>query len=182
MDDWGNLIGYLVQVRDRLHSYDPVVFPDTIPHVGATEEQLAAAEGRIGRPLDPLHRELLSYANGWPDFFQSVDLLSTEQIGSDGEWIVGHQLLEVLYESAGYPLDWPKLEDVYLMASKQGAGRTKMVVWRTGPTSPDGGHPVIWWDDADDDRFADVHEFLLAVIQYSKNRLIRAGGTLPEEG
>ena len=53
MDDSGDLIGFSVQMRERLNAYDPVIRPMTIPHVGVTEEQLAAAEARLGRRIDP---------------------------------------------------------------------------------------------------------------------------------
>lgn len=38
------------------------------PNPGATEAQLEAMEGRLGRSLDPIYRSFLKTANGWPQF------------------------------------------------------------------------------------------------------------------
>ncbi len=101
MDDWGDLIGYSVQMRLRLRLrlrlHGPVLNDMSIPHLGATTEELDAAEARLGHPLDPLHRELLSYGNGWESFFVYTDLFSTDEIGQGPRWSEELEMTQIRY-------------------------------------------------------------------------------------
>ena len=79
---WPNLIAQMGTLRRQVHEVNDI-FPATLPHLAATEDQLTAAEARLGHPLDPQHREFLSYGNGWPDFYLGSSLLGTDELGRD---------------------------------------------------------------------------------------------------
>ncbi|WP_188037349.1 alpha/beta hydrolase [Actinotalea sp. JY-7885] len=64
----------------------PEIYPLTIPHVAASDQQLAAAEERLGHALDPLHRQLLTFANGRSQMFVHTDLHSAGELGGRGIW------------------------------------------------------------------------------------------------
>lgn len=82
---WQELLDRFVAQRRRLADHDEFS-PLTLPEPGATEEQLCAAEARLGHPLDPHYREFLSVANGWDEYFISSSLLGTEDIGTGSRW------------------------------------------------------------------------------------------------
>ncbi len=46
-----------------------------IGHPGATEAQIAQAEGRLGRKLPPSYREFLKFSNGWGKTTDFIDKL-----------------------------------------------------------------------------------------------------------
>jgi len=171
MDDWPDLIGFAVQMRQRLNAYDPVVVPATIPHLGATEQQLAEAEERLGHPLDPLHSEMLSYANGWEDFVHLTDLYGTDEIGKGERWETSLEQLQLRYfpyEGATRLEDGePDPEELYIIAGKPDEGSAhQFLLWKTGPISLKGGHPVIWQAGYEIERYPDVHDLLLSLNQY----------------
>ncbi|WP_306357092.1 MULTISPECIES: SMI1/KNR4 family protein [unclassified Nocardia] len=85
---WRELVDGLVEQKRRLVTFGDHE-SDTMPKPGASEEQLRAAESRLGRRLDPQYRELLSVANGWDHFWISYSLLGTEDIGSGPRWESG---------------------------------------------------------------------------------------------
>ncbi|MFE3188158.1 SMI1/KNR4 family protein [Nocardia sp. NPDC059240] len=85
---WAELIDQMVAQKRRLVEFSEYE-SDTRPNPPATEEQLRAAEDRLGRSLDPQHRELLSVANGWEHFFISYSLLGTDDIGAGRRWEFG---------------------------------------------------------------------------------------------
>ncbi|MBV9013132.1 MAG: hypothetical protein JO272_13985 [Pseudonocardiales bacterium] len=62
----------MAQLRMQLGRIEPQVYPMTAPHVGAKPEQLVQAERRLRHPLDPFHREFLTYANDWWDRGQQL--------------------------------------------------------------------------------------------------------------
>ncbi|SUA79301.1 Uncharacterised protein [Nocardia otitidiscaviarum] len=80
---WRELVDGLVEQKRRLVTFGDHE-SDTMPKPGASEEQLRAAESRLGRRLDPQYRELLSVANGWDHFWISYSLLGTEDNGYSG--------------------------------------------------------------------------------------------------
>ncbi|WP_306359248.1 SMI1/KNR4 family protein [Nocardia sp. CC227C] len=85
---WRELVDGLAEQKRRLLAFGDYE-SDTMPKPGATEEQLRAAESRLGRRLDPQYRGLLSVANGWDHFWISFSLLGTEDIGSGPRWESG---------------------------------------------------------------------------------------------
>ncbi|MEV6279669.1 SMI1/KNR4 family protein [Nocardia sp. NPDC051832] len=94
---WEALIGDLVAQKRRLVSFRSYE-SDTMPNPGATEEQLCAAESRLGRPLDPQYRELLSVADGWDHFWISYSLLGTADICSGPRWEAGLMQAGIWFE------------------------------------------------------------------------------------
>jgi hypothetical protein len=85
---WTDEIVKALIVRQRLDELDVVpVWTYPLPHVAAGEDQLVAVEQSLGRPLDSQYREFLHTANGWPKFYQDVDLFGTRELReSPVEW------------------------------------------------------------------------------------------------
>lgn len=94
---WEELIGRMVAQKRRLVEFEEYE-TDSTPNAGATEEQLVAAEGRLGRPLDPQHRELLSVTDGWHHFTISYSLLGTGDLGVGHRWEFGVEQAEMWFD------------------------------------------------------------------------------------
>ncbi|MBV9139728.1 MAG: hypothetical protein JO115_02200 [Pseudonocardiales bacterium] len=170
---WPELIGFMAQLRMQLEQVKPRVYPMTAPHVGANPEQLVRAEQRLRHPLDPVYWEFLTYANGWPDYFQDVRLLGTEELGRGQLWDRGQQLLNTYFEDGpASPPDFPPRTDLELIA----VGTETIdihVLWITGPVT-DGGHPILWLAGEEIDRWANFHEYFRSIYAYLERALERA--------
>ncbi|BDD83664.1 hypothetical protein TPB0596_34270 [Tsukamurella pulmonis] len=78
---WRELIEAFEEQRERLVRIHPDLYAMSRPNPGATEEQLLAAEKRLGHPIPAQYCEFLTVANGWSEWNQDVALLSCDQIG-----------------------------------------------------------------------------------------------------
>lgn len=78
IEDWRPPIVEMVMAKRDLAEWDPKgIFPNHLPEVAATEEQISDAERALGVALDTEHRGFLSFADGWVCFHQYVTLLGT---------------------------------------------------------------------------------------------------------
>jgi hypothetical protein len=164
-EDWPELIGKSVLLRQRLHELDPDVNPYTIPHVGASQQDLAATETRLGFRLDSLHQQLLSHANGWDYFFNFTHLFSTEEVGADDRWHRSEELLNIFYTDGPIPTDFPSRHDIYCFCANPAETEDLFVVWKLGPVT-DGGRPVSWLTEEEVQRFPNMHEFMMSANEY----------------
>lgn len=162
---WDALIAHLGVARQKLTAASAEAFPFTVPHLAATPAQLEAAEARLGQPLDPLYRELLSYGNGWPQLVFNGDMLGTDDLGQGPRWAHGHALLD-LYYANGDTSELPDRDRVYpILVSPH--DNDVMVLRTDGPISR-GGHEVIWLGDDVVDRWENAFEWWLAMIELLK--------------
>lgn len=163
--NWKALLGEIGLARMRLDNTVPHIYPLTIPHVGATQAQVDAAGARLGHPLDAIHRELLTYANGWPELFVHTDLLSTEELGAPGMWTDTQDVIASVEEDwpPGYAPPASELETI-------GASRLTtdvFMVWREGPLTG-GGRPIIWFGSGQMiERWHNAADFMRSVLAYT---------------
>ncbi|GAB2568497.1 hypothetical protein GCM10027167_89640 [Nocardia heshunensis] len=100
--------GFIAQRERRARLMPELYAPPTRPRPGASEADLAAAEERLGRRLDPVHRQLLEVADGWPEFDGSRNLLGTADIGRSAAWGSAQEMIEIYAETAGDTMfGWP---------------------------------------------------------------------------
>lgn len=166
--DWRILLGEIGETRLRLTDAAPAVFPLSAPHLGASAEQVAEAETRLGTTLDPQHRALLLIANGWPDLLLEGRLLSTEELGQGPVWAAASERLDLLYrESATAELP-PRDELMPIFVSDYQPD--VFAIWTRGPQTNE-GHPVLWTAFELVDRWANVHEWWLALTAIAKRHL-----------
>jgi hypothetical protein len=94
VDDFANQLGVsleaLLATLYRLVRTDPTLDRFAIVNAGCSDDELVAAEQRIGRTLPPLHRFLLGLSNGGTlPFINSLSLFAAA-IPRESEWrIVG---------------------------------------------------------------------------------------------
>lgn len=159
---WDALLAHVNVARGRLAEVAPRVYPHTLPHVAAAPEQLGAAEARLGHPLDPLHRELLSYGNGWPHLVFAGDMLGTDDLGQGPRWRRAQELLDLYFDVCDTS-ELPARTELYPLFVSQHETDV-MVVRRDGPLTA-GGHEVMWLSSEVDGRWPNTLEWLLAVIE-----------------
>lgn len=78
---WRELIEAFLVQRERLVRIHPDLYEMSRPNPGATEEQLVAAEERLGFRIPAQYREFLTVANGWREWNQDTALLPCDEIG-----------------------------------------------------------------------------------------------------
>lgn len=139
---WDVLVDEMVVAAARLTQAALDAFAPTAPRPGASDASIAAAETRLGVPLDAQHEALLRCADGWESAFLGGDLLSAEQLGAGELWAGAQDSLDVFYaegDSAGWP---PRDELVPVHVSSHDID--VIAVWLGGPQTDD-GHPVVWF-------------------------------------
>lgn len=143
MHDWRPDIVRLVQVKQAMADADVVgLWEYHLPRVAATAESLQRVEETLDLLLDRAYREFLSYADGWPSFFQSIDLFGTDDLAGSPRMGIASQLLAAVepaaLEQAGL-CDVPLLpigatpvdRDLFVMPIMDGVQRPP-VVWLAG--------------------------------------------------
>ena len=140
-----------------------------LPRIAATEDELAAVEARIGEALDPIYREFLSYAGGWPAFFHDADLFGPEDFLGGAHFHHATEMLgfvdERVLSSAGFRRD----ELIPIAASREDLDL--FVITRRTTSTPG---IVIWLADSEIDRFRNFDEFFAAMVDYHRLDIERA--------
>lgn len=170
--DWRPEIVRLVEIKQAIFEADvQAVWEYHFPKVAATADQMAAAEAHLGVRLDPGYREFLSYANGWPSFFQSVDLFGTDDLAGGPRLEVANQMLDaiepVVFEHAGLE----RAGVVPIAATTVDLDLFVMPV-RDGRQVP----PVVWLAGYEIDRFQLFEDYVLAMIEYNARELAKMTG------
>lgn len=167
MRDWRPDIVRLVQIKQAIHEADAAgLWEYHLPRVAATQEDIEAAETDLGVELDAGYRELLQFANGWPSFFQTVDLFGTDDLRGGPRLEIARQMLDAvepvvfaqsrLERDALIPIAASTVDlDIFVMP---------VVDRRQVP-------PVVWIAGYEIDRFPTVEDYVLAMIEYNTRDL-----------
>ncbi|MEO5965933.1 MAG: SMI1/KNR4 family protein [Candidatus Limnocylindrales bacterium] len=165
--DWRPDIARLIQIKQAIAAADTNgVWEFHLPKVAATPDEIAAVELDLDVQLDAGYRNFLRYANGWPSFFQSVDLFGTADLAGGPRMGVTRRMLEslepVVLEQGGHlgsqliPIAATAVDlDMFVMKSVAGH-QEPTVVWLAGN--------VI-------DQFECFEDYVLAMIEYNAREL-----------
>lgn len=152
---WPVGLGIAIGTQAQIEEFDPEqTFKGTIPRMKATEEDVAAFETERGERLPSSYREFLLHADGWEQFYFTVDLFGIQELRGAGGWQHAQNLLtsydaeEVLEES--------ELEVTDLLPVAAGQGNDLIVVVREG--RPNAGLTV-WFDGGEYGRYDDFGDF-----------------------
>jgi len=167
--DWKTEIAIAWRVQEYLQQLDrDGIWEYHLPRVAAGEDELVRAEGTLQLHLDQKFRTFLTFANGWPDFFQSVDLFGTVELISSPLMRRANDALkeyvDVLWDEYDLTLD-----DV-LPIAKSKHDLDIFVIVR--PSRPNSGQ-VIWLAGSHFESFPDFNEFFLSMVDYNRLRLER---------
>ena len=169
---WPDLIGWFVLIKEEIAEREPSgPYTYVPPRLGASAELLADVERQLGVPLDPQHREFLGYADGWPEFSISVQLLGTADLLGDARE-TARERLELL--RSPQDTDW-ELSQV-LPVGLAMDDRDVVVVGQQG--TPLAGQ-VLWFTGTDVERFPDFRSWYLTQLEWYQTVLerLRATGT-----
>lgn len=165
--DWRPAIVRMVEIKQAIFEVDSEgVWEFHLPKVAATAGDLAEVERDLGWRLDADYREFLGYANGWPSFFQSVDLFGTGDLEGGPRMEIAQQMLAAVepnvLEAAGF-------RDVPLIPIAASAVDLDLFVMPVvgGQQAP----PVVWLAGYEVDRFKSFEDFVLAMIEYNAREL-----------
>ncbi|MFF2555538.1 hypothetical protein ACFVUS_31340 [Nocardia sp. NPDC058058] len=164
-DRWLDLLERFAEQKRRLREAGDLE-EDSHPNTGATQAQLVAAEQRLGRPLDPQHRELLSVADGWGYFNLFYSLLGTAEIGVGARWASGVESARIWFETE----EWDEeigartdAEDYHqLVTSDNGYFSTAFVFVGESASLPTGS--VVQLPPEDNDTYPDLYSYLTAKV------------------
>jgi hypothetical protein len=164
--DWRRLIVQMVGVKQEVAQVDREhLWQFRLPAVAANERDIGGAEAALGESIDPQYRSFLKYANGWPSFYQTVDLFGTADLTGSR---YGHAL-EMLDNLEDAILDRSKIgrQDVIPIAAT--AVDLDLFVM-TRMSSPKPGQ-VIWFAGQEIDRYENFGEFYLAMLECNRREL-----------
>lgn len=165
--DWRPEIVRMVQIKQAIAEADVQgLWEFHLPRVAATPERLAALEAALGIRLDPEYREFLGYADGWPSFFQSVDLFGVDDLAGGPRMDVSRQMLAAVEPAV---LERAGLHAVHLLPIAATTVDLDLFVMPVvdGTQKP----PVVWLAGYEIDRFESFEEFFLAMIEYNAREL-----------
>lgn len=162
--DWSELLGSLMSIRRQETDVDVLL---TTPHLPADESALSGAEVRLGRLLDPQHRQLLASANGWPSMTSDVTLLGAADLGAGELWNTASAVLDKFY-AVGAPEGMPAREALIPIAVGVESA-TVVVVWTNGPVTDD-GHTVLWLFDGRGEAFENTWRWVVALVEREQQR------------
>jgi hypothetical protein len=164
--DWKQRIAVMALVKQKLAEVDTEgLWEHRLPRVAASQERLREVEAHLGEALDPSYRDFLRHADGWPAFYQTVDLFGSDDLlGGDrfrhaeemlgyaeDEQHAGRGLRRDLLPIAASPVDL----DLFVMTRR---------------SSPQPG-TVIWLAGSEIDRFPGFDEYFLAMIDYNRTEV-----------
>lgn len=168
--DWRPEIVQMVRLKQAISEADVEgLWEFHLPKVAATSDEIARHEALVGFQLDPDYAAFLCYANGWPSFFQSVDLFGTD----DGPRMeVARQMIAAVepavLEQAG--LDAAQLLPIAATMVDQDVFVMPVVDGQLVP-------PVVWLAGYEIDRFKSFEDYVLAMIEYNGRELANLTGT-----
>jgi hypothetical protein len=165
IDDWPSEIVVAVIVRQHLAAVDDL-YEYPLPEVAASEDLLVTYE-RSNGALDPRYREFLTFANGWPNLLQEIDLFGTEQL-------LGAAPMESVEEGIAAVGDVSE-HIGYHLADMQpiGGSASQTDIWLIGRPGYPGAGRVLWFWGSDYEDFENFDEFYLAMVDHNRLTLQR---------
>lgn len=162
---WPVLIGTMGLVKEKINSEDPEQLADfTIPRLKATEDQIRAAEERLGEPLPASYREFLLHANGWDCFHWTLDLFGTEDLTAGPRHEAAAETLAI-YDDAGTLEELGLTMDQVIPIGVATHGNDLVLLIREGYS--DAGK-VSWLDGEEIDRFDNFAHYFTSMIEYQR--------------
>jgi hypothetical protein len=165
--DFSTAIAQACVVKQQTMELDKrKIWPYHLPQPAVTDEQILRAEQYLGHPIDARHKVFLKCANGWPAFYQTVDLFGTTDLIGGPRNECGEFLLSCLDQSVLKRSGLARCELLPLAATK--SDRDLFVITRPNSSSPG---MVIWFAGEEIDRFVNFDEYFLAMCEYNSNEL-----------
>lgn len=176
--DWAKEIADMAFVKSEIAKADQQkIWPYSLPRVATQPQRIADVEGQLGFLLDKDYKEFLLHADGWPAFYQSVDLFGTpELLGKERMQLAQHMLRQI--ESQVLATSGVALADLLPIAV------TQLDLDLFVMTTPNSNRPgeIIWFAGSEVQRFASFAEFFLAMEDYNRRELAAIGDSPRSSG
>ncbi|WP_211841568.1 SMI1/KNR4 family protein [Rudaeicoccus suwonensis] len=157
----------LVLVKQALSEVDTKkLWYFRLPRIAASEETLRRVEAHLGESLDPQYREFLLHADGWPTFYQVVDLFGSGDLLGGGAALRGAEMLSYV-EDVALAASGLRREDLLPIAVS--ASDLDLFVMLTKSSTIPG--TVIWFAGSEVDRFPNFSEYFLAMTDYNREEV-----------
>lgn len=167
--DWKRRIVEMVAIKQEMRVADRrCLWHYHLPRVAATESQLLAAEKTLGEPIDQCFRRFLGFANGWPAFYQTVDLFGAGDLIGGELFECGQRMLGYLHEVALAESGFSREDLMPIAATPVDLDLFVMV----RPSRPKSG-TVVWFAGGEIDRFSNFDEFFASMVAYNRIGLSR---------
>lgn len=162
--DWKQRIIELVLVKQKLAELDTKgLWQYRLPSVAATEARLKSVEAHLGEALDPVYRAFLLHADGWPAFYQTVDLFGSDDLMGNDRWHHATEMLSYVEESV-LTLGGLRREELLPIAASP-VDLDLFVMTRRSAPQPG---MVVWLAGSEIDRFSTFDEYFLAMVDYNR--------------
>jgi len=162
--DWKQRIVDLVLVKQKLAEVDTRgLWEHRLPAVAATEAKLRTVEAHIGEALDPSYRAFLLHADGWPAFYQTIDLFGSDDLMGGPRFEHAVEMLNYV-EDEVFIVSGLVRGDLLPIAASQ-ADLDLFVIARGSATRPG---VVVWLAGYEIDRFPSFDEYMLAMVDYNR--------------
>jgi hypothetical protein len=156
----------LLKIKSAIFEIDNgKLWPYHLPKVAATEEELLSLESVLKTNLDQEYRSFLNLANGWPGFYQTVDLFGTNELLDQKAYSGFQEQLKAGLEfnsSSEFSLE----DAIIIAATKEDLD---MFLLTTEKNHAPGR--VIWFAGEIVDIFSSFNEFYLSMISYNLKEL-----------
>jgi SMI1 / KNR4 family (SUKH-1) len=162
--DWKQRIAQLVLVKQKLAELDTKgLWQYRLPAVAATEAKLKSVEQRLGEALDPAYRAFLLHADGWPAFYQTVDLFGSDDLAGGDRLHRAADMLSYVEEDVLTRGDLRREELLPIAASA--VDLDLFVLTKRSAALPGA---VVWLAGYEIDRFPSFDEYFMAMIDYNR--------------
>ena len=164
MTDWKSRIVQLVLVKEGIAEVDTKgLWEHHLPAVAATESRLRAVEARLAEPLDPSYRAFLLHADGWPAFYQTVNLFGSDDLIGRRHGLRAAEVLSYVDEAVLIQGDLRREELLPIAVSD--IDLDLFVMTRRSSSQPG---MVVWLAGSEIDRFPGFDEYFLAMVDFNR--------------
>jgi hypothetical protein len=165
--DFSVAIGAAWKIRQQMMERDHrKLWSYHLPELAATDEQIVEAEQHLGFAIDARYKTFLRCANGWPAFYQSVDLFGTSDLIGGSRKDNAEMILSFLSDDT-FERSRLKRSTVFPIAA---TGVDRDIFVMTSPSSSCPG-AVIWFAGDEIDRFETFDDYFLAMMEYNRREL-----------
>ena len=164
--DWKQRIAVMALVQRKLAELDTAgLWEHHLPRVAAPPERLDEVEAHLGEPLDSSYREFLRHADGWPSFYQTVDLFGTDDLLGGDRFRHAEEMLSYIEQER---VATRGLRRELLPIAVSPVDLDLFVITRRSSARPG---TVIWLAGSEIDRYPSFDEYFLAMIDYNRNEV-----------
>lgn len=158
--DWARTIATLGYIRQAIAQVDRMgLWRHCLPRVGASSHAIEDASGNSAHPISIQYKEFLRFADGWPAFYQNVDLFGTVEFKRTTESSRRGAELAAAIDDAAFLEAGVSREDLVLIAA---SGDDLDCFFM------DSSGKVYWFAGTLVETFPDFESFFLSMMDYNR--------------